>query len=117
MSAARQLAVVIGFIFVTGIFGFGATVYVAQMAAGTHDGSSCANAKAWNSIMNASDVFHLCGTISGSGPGTTAFTPPSGSPGAPTTIIFEIGAKLSQTYWGDTNNGGITIYNVHDVLI
>lgn len=92
--------------------------YLAQVAAGTQDGSSCANAKIWSTPLDGGDVIHLCGTISGSGPGTTAFTIPSGAPSTPTTIIFETGAKLSQTYWGGDGVGAIVIAtNAHDILI
>lgn len=98
------------------VLGFGKDIYVAQSATGTQDGSSCSNAQVWNTTMNSSDVFHLCGTINGSGPGTSAFTMPSGSAGNPTTIIFEYGARLSQSYWSPS--GAINIPSGHhDILI
>jgi hypothetical protein len=81
----------------------GPAVYVSQSAAGSDDGSSCANAHsaAW---FNASsdwgtnagqigpgDVVHLCGTIS-----SDLTVQRDGTAGSPITIYFEPGAELSQ---------------------
>ena len=83
---------------------FAENLYVAQSAAGSDDGSSCANAKAaswfntagsWGAgaaKISAGDTAHLCGTI------TTALTAQGdGSSGSPITVFFETGAKVSLT--------------------
>jgi hypothetical protein len=84
----------------------GATVYVAQSAAGKGDGSSCANAVAASFFNSASNwgsgepigpgkTVGLCGTI------TTSLTAQgSGASGSPITIYFTSGAKLSEPVCG-----------------
>ena len=77
-------------------------VYIAQTAAGTGDGSSCANAQAYTFFNTASNwgssadqigpgtMAHLCGMI------TMPLTVQgNGSSGSPITIFFEPGAKIS----------------------
>ncbi|MCZ2111087.1 MAG: Ig-like domain repeat protein, partial [Dehalococcoidia bacterium] len=82
------------------------SLFVAQSAAGSGDGSSCANAKAasfFNTVSNwgagrpiaAGVVVGLCGTIT-----STLTAQGSGSPGSPVTIYFTSGAKLSQPVCG-----------------
>jgi hypothetical protein len=91
-----------------------ADVYIAQSAAGSADGSSCANAKAVSFFNTASNwgagagqigpgkTVHLCGTI------TTPLTANgSGSSESPITILFETGAKISVPACGP--NGCINI--------
>ncbi len=78
------------------------SLFVAQSAAGSGDGSSCANAKAasfFNTVSNwgagrpiaAGVVVGLCGTIT-----STLTAQGSGSPESPVTIYFTPGARLSQ---------------------
>jgi len=78
-------------------------IYLAQVAAGSADGSSCANAKAisffntsanWgtnNGQIGSGTVLHLCGTIS-----TTVANPTSQGTGL-ITLKFELNAKLAQS--------------------
>lgn len=90
-------------------------LYVAQTAAGSDDGSSCANAHAvtfFNTAGNwgggageidAGDTAHLCGTI------TTALTAQgNGSSGSVITLLFETGAKVSFTVCPSTGCLDIT---------
>jgi hypothetical protein len=80
-------------------------VYVAQNAAGAGDGADCAdalpaswfnNSANWGlaaSQISPGTTVHLCGTI------TSSLTAQgNGASGAPITILFETGAKLSQPY-------------------
>jgi len=82
-----------------------ADYYIAQSAAGSGDGSSCANADAiadltWGTgnMVKAADTLHLCGTIT-----STLTIGASGSEGSVITVIFETGAKFSKgddAAWG-----------------
>ena len=85
--------------------------YIAQTAAGSGDGSSCANADAiadliWTGagdMVNAGGTLHLCGTIT-----STLTIGDSGSAESGyITIKFEDGAKLSKAYWGTTSSAAI----------
>lgn len=74
---------------------FAADYYVAQTAAGSANGSSCANAYAYtwfNTEGNyaAGDTIHLCGTIS-----NPLTVQESGTSANPLKIVFETGAKIS----------------------
>jgi Legume lectin domain len=98
----RRLIFVLGFLFLA-IPAKGNNVYLAQAAAGTGDGSSCANARAASYFNSASSygtgttqigsgtTVHLCGTIS------TSLTVPASSGTGLITVKWETGAKLSQT--------------------
>ena len=79
-----------------------ASVFVAQVSAGSADGSSCANAKPASFFNTASNwgagktiapgaVVGLCGTIS-----SPLAVQGSGTAGSPITIQFQPGAKLSE---------------------
>jgi hypothetical protein len=88
-------------------------IYLAQVAAGTADGSSCANARAasyFNSSGNwgtgstqvrSGATIHLCGTIS------TVFSTPTSQGTGLITVLWETGAKLSApangTWWNIIN--------------
>ena len=91
------------------------TVYVAQDAAGSNDGSSCANAhsvdwfnasSSWGAAQNQigpGAVVGLCGTIS-----SGLVAQGSGTPAAPITIYWLPGTTMSSPNWGggtafDTN--------------
>lgn len=88
---------------------YAADYYIAQSAAGSGDGSDCANAKAianltWGAgnMGVAGNTIHLCGTIT-----TTLTIGASGSAGNPITILFEEDAKLSKALWGATTTAAI----------
>ncbi len=78
-------------------------IYITQTAAGGNTGADCANAHAvtwFNSTSNwgtgtgkisPGDTVHLCGTI------TSSLSAQDGSAGNPVTILWETGAKLSQS--------------------
>jgi len=99
------------FILCLSIPSFAADYYISQSAAGSGDGSSCANADAladltWGAgnMVDAGDTLHLCGTI------TSTLT--IGASGTDTTtnaitIKWEDGAKLSKTAWGTTTSSAI----------
>ena len=79
-----------------------ADYYIAQSAAGSGDGSSCANADAladltWGqgNMVTAGDTLHLCGTLT-----SQLSIGASGASGNVITVIFETGAKFSAAYWG-----------------
>lgn len=111
------------FVSVVGSFAAAQNVYIAQVATGGADGSSCANAYAigfFNSSGNwgtgpaqigPGTTVHLCGTI------TTMLTFQAGGiPGNPITLLFDVStsAKISVPYCNNTcitigNNSYITI--------
>jgi hypothetical protein len=96
------------------IYLFGQTdVYFAQSAAGTGNGSSCANARALSSHGVGDDVagttIHLCGTINVTA-NTNAFTAlASGTSGSPITLKWEANAILQAPFWPGNNtiNSGL----------
>jgi hypothetical protein len=83
------------------------SIFIAQNAAGSADGLSCANAKALSFFNSGSNwgsggsqigpgtTVHLCGIFS-----STAKIQGSGSAGSPITIVFESGAAFSAPTWG-----------------
>jgi hypothetical protein len=80
-----------------------ANIYVASASAGANNGSNCANARIYTSLVAgdyvADNFIHLCGTITLAA-NTTAFTVlGSGTSGHPITILFETGAVLTAPYW------------------
>ena len=89
----------------------GPALYVAQAAAGTSDGSSCANAHPvtwfndptkWGAAptqIGPGTVVHLCGTFTGTAGGTMLTAQGSGTAGSPITLYFEPGAVLTAPYW------------------
>jgi len=83
--------------------------YIAQSAAGSGNGSNCANADAiadltWGggNMVDAGDTLHLCGTIT-----STLTIGASGSEGSVITVAFESGAKFSKAAWGTTSSAAI----------
>lgn len=100
---------------------FAADYYVADEAAGSDNGSSCANADAladltWGTgnMVKAGDTLHLCGTIT-----STLAIGASGTAGSPITIKFEDDAKLSSTVWVNSYYGSTSAIdtNNYDYLI
>lgn len=88
---------------------YAADYYIAQTAAGSGDGSACANADAladltWGTgnMVEAGDTLHLCGTLT-----STLTIGASGTSGSPITIQFESGSKFSKAYWGTTTSAAI----------
>jgi hypothetical protein len=95
-------------------------IYVAQSAAGSHSGASCADARAYTSLAGgdwvAGNTIHLCGTFSmGAGASGTITIGGSGSSGNPITILFENGANATAPYWGV--NGFIYAANVNWITV
>ena len=95
-------------------------VYIAQTAAGSANGTSCANAYAltyfntagnWSATPTGTQIgpgstVHLCGTFTGTaGQNGMLDILGSGTSGNPITILFEPGANATAPYWG--NNGFI----------
>ena len=101
---------------------YAADYYVAQHAAGSGNGDSCATATAisyytgsWSGKVSAGDTVHLCGTLT-----STLTIGGSGSSGSPITVRFESGAKFSQgagTAWGTTSTAAIVINGVNYITI
>ncbi len=93
--------------------------YIAQNAAGSNNGTNCANAYSaswfntssnWGSgagQISAGDTVHLCGTFSGAANSTMLTVQGSGSAGNVITILFESGAVLTSPQWA--HNGAIYI--------
>ena len=85
--------------------------YYAQAAAGSNNGTSCANAYAYTDATNgwntatpwvAGNTIHICGVITGTG--TSMMTVgASGTAGNVITVKWETGARLSQTHGGIIN--------------
>jgi hypothetical protein len=96
-------------------------VYIAQTAAGSANGSSCANAFAYtyfntkgnwtSSIASGTQIgpgstVHVCGTIT-VGANTEALVfQGSGLSGSPVTLYFESGAMLASPEWPPQGSGG-----------
>ena len=85
----------------------GSDLYFGQTSAGSNNGTSCANAYAYNDgshgwglsgAQTAGNVLHVCGVWTGTG-GTTWLTAvASGSNGSPITVVFEHGAIIQEPY-------------------
>lgn len=92
----------------------GTNLYFGPTAAGSNDGSSCANAYAYNDSIHGwsqsaqqspGNVLHVCpGTYTGSA-GATAFTTVnSGTSGSPITLVCDQGkATFSAPYWSGSS--------------
>jgi hypothetical protein len=108
-------------------------VYIAQTAAGSANGSSCANAFAYtyfntkgnwtSSIASGTQIgpgstVHVCGTIT-VGANTEALVfQGSGLSGSPVTLYFESGAMLASPEWPPQGSGGaIDVSNQNYVVI
>lgn len=92
---------------------WGADYYIAQSSAGSGNGSNCSNANAiasltWGdgNMVKAGDTLHLCGTIT-----SKLSIGASGSEGSTITVIFESGAGLTTSAWGETTNAAISASN------
>ncbi|HUC01487.1 MAG TPA: putative Ig domain-containing protein [Candidatus Paceibacterota bacterium] len=103
-------------------------VYIAQSAAGSGNGSSCANAYAY-SFFNSSGnwgsgasqigpgtTVHVCGTISvGANQEALVFNG-SGTSGSPITLYFESGAVLTSPEWPADGSGGAIDLGSHSYV-
>jgi hypothetical protein len=101
-------------------------VYFAQTAAGANDGSSCANAHAYDDGANginkaaqwvAGNTLHLCGTISVPAAANIVAAQASGTSGHPITIKFETGAILQSPAFGSGGTSGIVVSNFNFITI
>jgi hypothetical protein len=123
----RKLLLIVGLLglFLTPSMTWGtsiANIYYAQSAAGSGDGSSCANAYAYNDGTNGFSIAgkwgsgstqigpgttaHICGTITGVSMSSTLLTfKGSGTAGSPITLKFETGAGLSAPSCGGVGGG------------
>lgn len=104
----------------------GTNLYFAPTAAGSNNGSSCANAYAYNDPTNgwnqsaqqiAGNVLHVCpGTYTGSAGGNAFSTVNSGTSGAPITLICDQGsATFSAPYWS-ASSGAWGVFNSYWTL-
>ena len=101
---------------------FGNDVYIAQSAAGSANGSDCADAYAdayfngasnWTSgtpsrtQIGPGTTVHLCGTFAVAPGATELDFQGSGSTGKPITLLFETGANFTSPYFGSaiSSNG------------
>src|SRR5438477_624060 len=96
---------------------YAADVYFASASAGSANGTSCANAYAWNDGTNgistvgkwvAGNILHVCGTITCTNNSTGfATSQAAGTNGNPITIKFESGSILTCPAW--TTAGAIVL--------
>ena len=83
-----------------------ADLYITQNTSGSDSGANCANAHSaswFNSNAAGGNIYHLCGTFTGSA-GQNMLVAPAGSAGNTLTILFEPGAIMTSPHWG-TNDG------------
>jgi hypothetical protein len=97
------------------------SVYVAQNATGSGDGSNCSNAKdasffntagnwgSGSSQIGAGTTVHLCGTWTGPAGSTLLTFQGSGATGNVITLLFEPGAIMQAPYFA--NRGGAIFLN------
>jgi hypothetical protein len=109
----RTLLITLIFVLAAAVHASIANVYVAQTAAGSANGTSCANAYADTFIntsgnwgtgaaqIGAGSTVHLCGIFTGTA-GQSRMIPilGSGASGNPISILFEPGANATAPYWG-----------------
>jgi hypothetical protein len=92
-----------------------ANIYVAAASAGANNGTSCANARIYTSLVAGDyvpdNVIHLCGTITGAVGATGIPIQGSGTSGHPITILFETNAILTSPAWGYSSNNAAAIFN------
>ncbi len=96
-------------------------IYIAQAAAGSSNGSSCANAYAysyfnsggnWTSgtpsgtVIGPGSTVHVCGTITVSGGSEALMFQKGGTSGSPVTLYFESGAAIKAPYFPADGSGG-----------
>ena len=93
---------------------YAADYYIAQTAAGSANGKSCANAYVytwpWTGV-NDGDTVHLCGTI------THTLTIPESGTSAGITVKFETGANLTSPAWGTGSGAAIYANNRSYIII
>lgn len=93
---------------------YAADYYIAQTAAGSANGESCANAYVytwpWTGV-NDGDTVHLCGTI------TSTLTIPKSGTSAGITVKFETGANLTSAAWGTTSSSAIYASGISYIII
>lgn len=109
MKGTRYLLFAVIFVALASAFSAASDIYFAQNAAGSNNGTSCANAYAYNDAKHGLGVsgtwaaganLHICGTWSfSSGTSTPITVQASGSAGNPITLKFEPGAVITAPYW------------------
>src|SRR5437763_1113012 len=74
-----------------------ADIYITQNTSGGDSGANCANAHSaswFNSNASGGNIYHLCGTFTGTA-GQNMLVAPAGSAGNTLTILFEPGAIMT----------------------
>jgi hypothetical protein len=110
VNGPRNLILAVMFVILAAGFSNASDIYFAQNAAGSNNGTSCANAYAYNDGTHginaagnwaAGNTLHLCGTITApAGANNFITAQASGSSGSVIMLKFETGAALTATYWG-----------------
>jgi hypothetical protein len=107
-------------------------VYIAMTAAGSANGSSCANAYGYTFFNTSANwgtgsgqigpgtTVNLCGTFTGAANGTLLVFQGSGASGNPITLLFGTGATLTSPVWlnnNDATSGAINTNNQSYLVI
>lgn len=99
-----------------------ANIYYAQTAAGSNNGTDCADAYAYNDATNGFNtagkwgagstqigqdtIAHACGTFTGMAGSSLFVFQGSGASGHPITLRGESGVDMTAPYWGGGSTGG-----------
>jgi len=134
----RKLRVVSAASIAALLFGLGTAaanandVYIAQAAAGSANGSSCANAFAYSYFNSGGNwttnlasgtqigpgtTVHVCGTITMGANQEALVFQGSGTSAAPVTLYFESGAVLSSPEWPPQGSGGAIDTSNHSYIV
>ena len=109
MKGTRYLLFAVMFVVLVSAFSAASDIYFAQNAAGSNNGTSCANAYAYNDAKHglgipgtwtAGNTLHLCGTFTASaGASNYIVAQASGTSGNIITLQFETNSNLTAAYW------------------
>lgn len=119
MRITSTIPHIVGLLSILTSLSYGSDIYIAQNSAGTNSGADCSNAHSvswFNSNATGGNIYHLCGTFTGTA-GSTMLTPPSGASDNVLTILFESGAVMSAPYWGGGTAGAINIIGKGYIII
>jgi len=127
VNERRNFLLTVMFVILAAGFSTATDIYFAPTATGSNNGTSCANAYAYNDSahgwnlsaqQSAGNNLHICsGTYTASANGTLMTFVNSGSSGSPITLIADQGAATFQAPYFNTVNGAITNTGVRSYLV